>query len=116
MIQDVLSQEELCQKIIVALGESLTEQDIQSCLNKIEIIEPKVAKLFWRSPEAKPGIFIVLTGKARLLDGLDNLIATVESGASFGEQSLFNEQSFLPFAARASTSLKLCFISGEVSA
>ncbi len=113
MIQDVLSQEQLCQKIIATLGESLTEQDIQSCLKKIEIIEPKVAKLFWRSPEAKPGIFIVLAGKVRLLDDSDNLIATVSCGEYFGEQSLFNEQNFLPFAARASTSLKLCFISGE---
>ena len=114
MMQDVLSQEQLCQKIIVTLGESLTEQDIQSCLKKIEIIEPKVAKLFWRSPEAKPGIFIVLAGKARLLDDADNLIATVSCGASFGEQSLFGEQDFISLTARASSSLKLCFISGEV--
>ncbi|MGB3638679.1 MAG: peptidase domain-containing ABC transporter [Rivularia sp. (in: cyanobacteria)] len=112
-MQDVLSQEQLCDKIIATLGESLVEQDIQSCLKKIEIIEPKVAKLFWLTPEAKPGIFIVLAGKVRLLDDSDNLIATVSCGASFGEQSLFNEQNFLPFAARASTSLKLCFISGE---
>ena len=114
MIQDVLSQEQLCEKIIATLGESLTEQDIQGCLKKIEIIEPKVAKLFWRSPEAKPGIYMVLAGKVRLLDGSDNLIATVSCGASFGEQSLFGEQDFINLTARASTSLKLCFISGEV--
>ncbi len=113
MMQDVLSQEQLCHTIIATLGESLTEQDIQSCLKKIEIIEPKVAKLFWRSPEAKPGIFIVLAGKVRLLDDSDNLIATVSCGASFGEQSLFGEQNFINLTARASTSLKLCFISGE---
>ncbi len=113
MMQDVLSQEQLCQKICMTLGESLAEQDIQSCLKKVEIIEPKVAKLFWRSPEAKPGIFIVLTGKVRLLDNSDNLIATVSCGASFGEQSLFGEQDFINLTARASSSLKLCFISGE---
>lgn len=114
MIQDVLSQEQLCQKIIATLGESLTEQDIQGFLKKVEIIEPKVAKLFWRSPEAKPGIFIVLAGKVRLLDDSDNLIATVSCGASFGEQSLFGEQNFFNLTARASTSLKLCFINGEI--
>ncbi|MGB6295835.1 MAG: peptidase domain-containing ABC transporter [Rivularia sp. (in: cyanobacteria)] len=112
-MQGVLSQEQLCKRIIATLGESLTEQDIQSCLKQVEIIEPKVAKLFWRSPEAKPGIFVVLTGKARLLDAADNLIATVSSGASFGEQSLFGEQNFLNLSARASTSLKLCYISSE---
>lgn len=114
MMQGVLSQEQLCKRIIATLGESLTEQDIQSCLKQVEIIEPKVAKLFWRSPEAKPGIFVVLAGKARLLDAADNLIATVSSGASFGEQSLFGEQNFLNLSARASTSLKLCYISSEV--
>ncbi|WP_414622998.1 peptidase domain-containing ABC transporter [Calothrix sp. CCY 0018] len=113
-MQDVLSQEQLCKKIIATLGESLIEQDIQGCLKEIEIIEPKVAKLFWRSPEAKPGIYIVLAGKVRLLDDSDNLIATVASGASFGEQTLFGEQNFLSLSARASTSLKLCFVSGEV--
>ncbi len=112
-MQNVLSQEQLCHKIIATLGKSLIEQDIQSCLKEIEIIEPKVAKLFWRSTQAKPGIFIVLAGKARLLDGLDNLIATVESGASFGEQSLFGKENFINLAARASTSLKLCYLSGE---
>ena len=111
-MQNVLSQK-LCLEIIAALDASLTEQDIQGCLKGVEIIEPKAAKLFWESTEAKPGIYIVLAGKARLLDGLDNLIATVESGASFGEQSLFGEENFIDLAARASTSLKLCFVSGE---
>ncbi|MEM6755145.1 MAG: cyclic nucleotide-binding domain-containing protein, partial [Cyanobacteria bacterium P01_C01_bin.38] len=113
MIQPVLSQEQLCNQITATLGESLTQQDIQTCLKGLEIIEPKVAKLFWRSLEAKSGIFIVLAGKVRLLDDGDNLIATVPCGASFSEQSLFPE-SFLPLAARASTSLKLCYVNGEV--
>ena len=112
-MQNVFSEEQLCKRIITTLDESLTEQDIQGCLKKAEIIEPKVAKLFWQATDAKPGIFIVLAGKARLLDGSDNLIATVTEGASFGEQSLQGEQNFLFLAARASTSLKLCFISGE---
>ncbi|MBE9216577.1 peptidase domain-containing ABC transporter [Plectonema cf. radiosum LEGE 06105] len=113
-MQNVLSQEQLCKIIIATLGESLTEQEIQSCLKVVEIIEPKVAKLFWQVMEAKPGIFIVLEGKARLLDGADNLITTLSSGASFSEQSLFREQNFLSLAARASTSLKLGYIPGEV--
>lgn len=112
-MRNVFSQEQGCKKIIDNLGEKLTESEIQGCLKAVEIIEPKAAKLFWQAPDAKPGIYIVLAGKARLLDGADNLIATVTSGTYFGEQSLFGAQNFLLLAARASTSLKLCYISGE---
>ncbi|MEM9925663.1 MAG: peptidase domain-containing ABC transporter [Cyanobacteria bacterium P01_D01_bin.50] len=112
-MQNVFSQEQLCKKIIATLGESLTEQDQTSCLKGVEVIEPKCSKLFWQSTIAKPGIYIVMAGKARILDASDNLIATVSSGGSFGEQSLFGEQNFLSLAARASTSLRLCFINGE---
>jgi len=113
-MHDVISQEQLCEKIIATLGENLTKEEIQGCLKGLEIIEPKVTKLFWQAESAKPGIFIVLAGKARLLDDSDNLIATVPCGASFSEQSLFSEQNYMNLAARASTSLKLCYISGEM--
>ena len=113
-MQNVISQERLCEQIIATLGANLTKQDIQGCLKGLEIIEPEAIKLFWQVYGAKPGIFIVLAGKVRLLDDSDNLIATVPSGASFSEQSLFSEQNYINFAARASTSLKLCFIDGKV--
>ncbi|MEO1428215.1 MAG: peptidase domain-containing ABC transporter [Cyanobacteria bacterium J06633_8] len=112
-MQNVISQEQLYENISATLGENLTSQEIKSCLQGLEIIEPKVTKLFWQLVEAKPGIFIVLAGKVRLLDDSDNLIATLSSGACFGEQSLFGEQNFIPCAARASTSLKLGFVSLE---
>lgn len=112
-MQNVFSQEHLYKRITASLGESITQQEMQSCLKEVEIIEPPGAKLFWQATEAKSGIYIVLAGKVRLLDDSDNLIVTESSGGCFGEQSLFteqNEQNFLSLAARASTSLKLCFI------
>ncbi|MDY6902668.1 MAG: peptidase domain-containing ABC transporter [Cyanobacteriota bacterium] len=112
-MQNVISQEQLCEEIIATLGKNLTKEEIQSCLKGLEIIEPKVTKLFWQAGSAKPGIFIVLAGKVRLLDDADNLIATVTCGASFSEQSLFPEQSYINLAARASTSLQLCYLSGD---
>ena len=112
-MRNVLSLEQLCKKIIATLGKKLTEQELQGCLKGVEVIEAKCSKLFWQATIAKPGIYIVMAGKARILDASDNLIATVSSGVSFGEQSLFGEQNFLPLAVRASTSLKLCFINGE---
>ncbi|MEL6164988.1 MAG: cysteine peptidase family C39 domain-containing protein, partial [Cyanobacteria bacterium J06628_3] len=112
-MQNVISQEQLCEEIIATLGENLAKEEIQSCLKGLEIIEPQVTKLFWQVESAKPGVFIVLRGKARLLDDADNLIATVAYGTSFSEQSLFPEQSYINLAARASSSLQLCYLSGD---
>ena len=113
-MQSVFSQKQLFSKIVPIFGESLAEQDIKGCLKDLEIIEPKAVKLFWQSTEAKPGIYVVLVGRVRILDNSDNLVATVSSGTAFGEQTLFREQPFLFLAARASTSVKLCFIPDEV--
>ena len=113
-VLSVFSQKQLFSKIVPILGESLAEQDIKGCLKDLEIIEPKAVKLFWQSTEAKPGIYVVLGGRVRILNNSDNLIATVSSGTAFGEQTLFREQPFLFLAARASSSVKLCFIPDEV--
>lgn len=111
---NVCSQKELREKIFAILGENLEESELESCLKSLEIIDSEATKLFWQATEAQPGIYVVLEGRVRILDNSDNLIATVSSGAAFGEQSLFNEQAFLFLAAKASTSVKLCFIPGAI--
>jgi ATP-binding cassette subfamily B protein len=78
------------------------------------VIEPPIAKQFWRSQAATPGIYLVLTGKVRLLDELNNLITTLGSGSSFGELTLFPDQDFHPYVARASTNLKIGYLSPEL--
>ncbi len=50
------------------MGETLSPQELQNCLGAVEIVEPPVAKLFWQATEARPGIYIILAGKVRLLD------------------------------------------------
>ncbi len=112
-MQSVFSQEVICQKITNILGDTLTSEELQSCVAAAKIVEPPVAKLFWQATEAEAGIYIVLAGKVRLLDGSDNLITTLASDGSFGELSLFPKDDFQPYAARASTNLKLCYLKGE---
>ena len=80
-MQNVISQEQLCEENIATLGENLAKEEIQSCLKGLEIIEPQATKLFWQVESAKPGVFIVLRGKARLLDDADNLIAAGAYGS-----------------------------------
>lgn len=90
-------------------GETLSESHFQQCLSQIQDITPKVGK-FWQSSTSKAGIYIIILGKVRLLDTDDELIATLGTGEFFGELTLFPEENFLPYDARASLNLKLCFL------
>ena len=104
------SQEQLTINIKQVLGDSLSNQAVADCIKALEIIEPPVAKQFWEGTTAKPGIYIVLTGKVRLLDNSNNLITTLAPGSSFGELTLFPEQEFSSYVARASLNLKIAYL------
>jgi HlyB family type I secretion system ABC transporter len=106
------SQQQLGEKLTSILG-TLSPNDLESCLALVEIVEPPVAKEFWQSAETKAGIYIILAGKVRLLDSSENLIATLVSESSFGELTLFPDEDFSPYAARASSNLKLCYLRTE---
>ena len=104
------SQEQLVTHIRQVLGDGLSDQAVIDCTKALEIIEPPVAKQFWQATTAKPGIYVVLTGKVRLLDSSNNLINTLTSGSSFGELTLFPEQDFSSYVARASMNLKVAYL------
>ncbi|MCC5608962.1 peptidase domain-containing ABC transporter [Nostoc sp. CHAB 5834] len=107
-------QKLLDQQITLILGEKLSEQEIASCLKLAEIFEPPVAKQFWLTTAANPGIYIVLAGKVRVLDNEENLITTLSAGSSFGEATLFPQEGFQLYAVRASANLKLCYLKQEI--
>ncbi|WP_293051674.1 MULTISPECIES: peptidase domain-containing ABC transporter [unclassified Moorena] len=52
--------------------------------------------------------------QVRLLNQAGDLIASLETGASFGELTLFPSADLASYSARASLKLKLCFVPGEV--
>ncbi len=106
-------KQQLAQQLAHTLGQTLEEQELSHCLQKIEIQEPNAGKAFWQTADAAIGIYIILAGKVRLLDRTDNIIASVGTGASFGELTLFPEEQFQPYSARASVNLKLCYIPGD---
>ncbi len=109
----VFSQRQLGQQIAMTLDKTLSESELQAYLGIVEVIEPPVAKQFWSNATAKPGIYSILAGKARLLDSDRNLITTLGVGASFGESTLFPEEGFGSYAARASANLKLCYLPAD---
>ncbi|QLE54876.1 peptidase domain-containing ABC transporter [Nostoc sp. TCL26-01] len=104
------SSEYLSQQLTQILGESLSEIELKRCIQALEIVEPPIAKQFWQATTAMAGIWIVLGGKVRLLDSAHNLLATLTSGASFGELTLFPDAEFSPYVARASVNLKLGYL------
>ncbi|MEH1836613.1 MAG: peptidase domain-containing ABC transporter [Nostoc sp.] len=113
MAQEISAQLLSVQQFNNTLGYSLSTEEFQHYLQQVKFINPKVGK-FWQGTDVQPGIYIVIAGKARLLDSADELIATLEAGESFGEFTLFKQDDFKPYAARASVNLQLCFVPGEV--
>jgi hypothetical protein len=84
--ETVFSRQQLNQQLTQLWGETLDEGELDRCLALLEIVEPPSSKEFWQAAEAKPGIYIILAGKCRLLDSADNLITTLCVGESFGER------------------------------
>ncbi|MBD2435379.1 peptidase domain-containing ABC transporter [Nostoc sp. FACHB-110] len=113
MVQNLSVELVSVQQINNALGYSLSNTEWEHCLRQAKSLNPKVGK-FWTGSDSEPGIYIVMSGKVRLLDSADELIATLEVGAAFGEFTLFPDIDLKPYAARASVNLQLCFIPGEV--
>jgi HlyB family type I secretion system ABC transporter len=107
----VLLQEELSDRITTVLGENLPLKELQNCLKTAQTVEPQTAREFWQLATAEPGIFVVLGGKVRILDEFENLIATLSTGSSFGEASLFDSTEFLGYVARSSQETTLCYLS-----
>ncbi|MUG94310.1 ATP-binding cassette domain-containing protein [Scytonema sp. UIC 10036] len=104
------SSQNILQHITQILGQVLSESELPECLGQIHFLEPEPGKQFWQAANATAGIYIILAGKVRLFDRNNNLIASQEAGKSFGELTLFSEESFQPYAARAAFKLKLCYL------
>jgi HlyB family type I secretion system ABC transporter len=108
-----ISEPQLSQYLAQTLGVALNEADLSICYQQMCILELPAGKRFWQSTQGQFGLYIVLSGKARLLDSADNLITSIGVGESFGESTLFGEILFPPHTVRASVNLKLCYLSNE---
>jgi HlyB family type I secretion system ABC transporter len=109
----VISNHFLGEHLTKALGQPLSEADITQCVQRLEISEPPAGKLIWQSEDAPVGVQIVLAGKVRLLDRDDHLALTLQAGATFGEFTIFSDETFQAYAARASQDLELGLLSLE---
>jgi HlyB family type I secretion system ABC transporter len=123
----IFSQQTLEQQLARILGRSCASET-NKWIEQIELLEPEMGSLFWRSPrlslqetswqnssqDTEAGIYLVLEGKVRLIDRHNNLVISLESGASFGESTLFRDSEFEPYSIRASTKTKLCYLKSKL--
>ncbi|MBE9251153.1 peptidase domain-containing ABC transporter [Dolichospermum sp. LEGE 00240] len=92
------------------LGCNISEQEFQKHQHKLQYLEPKLGKI----SAIQQGIYIVLNSKIRLTDKAGQLIKTVTIGEAYGHFTLFQEENFIPYQAKASQDVQLCFIPGEL--
>jgi HlyB family type I secretion system ABC transporter len=107
------AKQEIIQHLTQILGQALCEPELSNCLEQIQFLEPSPGQKFWQAVDAKPGIYIILAGKVRLLDSNNKLIASQEVGKCFGELTLFSQELFQPYIARAALKLQLCYLPGK---
>ncbi|KST62054.1 peptidase domain-containing ABC transporter [Mastigocoleus testarum] len=113
MVRDISNLLISPQNFTNTLGHRLSEPELSSCLKQIKCLEPPVGK-FWQKVDAEAGVYIVISGKVRLINSAGKLITNLEAGASFGECTFFPEESFESYSARASLKTKLCYLTPEL--
>ena len=107
-------KKQLLRQLQQTLGKSLSQSQIEQYLPEIQLVEPSTGKQFWQSDRSTPGIYLILAGKVRLFNSRGQLLTSLETGSSFGELTLFPDESFRPYVARASFKLQLAFIPGTL--
>ncbi|ACK68876.1 cyclic nucleotide-regulated ABC bacteriocin/lantibiotic exporter [Gloeothece citriformis PCC 7424] len=101
------------QQLQQTLGYAIKAADYAKYLKQIKILEPKVGR-FWQTENAEAGIYIILTGKVRLINSEGDLMTTLEEGASFGECTFFPDDNFAPYSVRVSVKTVLAYLSPEL--
>jgi len=96
------------------LGQSFSEKEVAEVRQYIKVIEPLPLKKFWDSENGEAGIYIITEGKVRLTHSHNDKPLSLKAGESFGELTLFPQESFVPYSVRATKdAAKLCFLSSD---
>lgn len=91
------------------LGVDFSKSEFNKYLPKIAYHSPKVGK-FWQAEGSEAGVYLILEGKVRLIDGNGELLTTLKTGESFGELTFFSDHNFNFYGAKASRNLHLAYI------
>jgi signal-transduction protein with cAMP-binding, CBS, and nucleotidyltransferase domain len=112
MVQQLTPLEQFQPLLEKALGHTLSEKTVSQLQSQLEIFESPPSKPFWHSETAEPGLYVIVSGRVRLVDGDRNYLATLEVGQAFGELTLFPTDGLSPYSARSTQeSATLLFLS-----
>jgi HlyB family type I secretion system ABC transporter len=106
----------LDQGLTQLFAETLTESQRDAIAAQIEVFDLAAGELLWSTPEPNEGLYIVLMGKVRLLDAQGDLIVTLKPAEWLGMATLFPQEAFQRFGARASFQTQVGFLSGATVA
>jgi HlyB family type I secretion system ABC transporter len=84
-----------------ALGETISDRELAKIRDKTQIIECVPYKEFWNSENSPPGLYIILEGKARLIDRDKSSPVSLAGGDSFGELHFFIDRKWEYYALKA---------------
>jgi HlyB family type I secretion system ABC transporter len=101
------------QQLSFVLGQDLSTADFLLCKDLIYSLEPKVGK-FWQSNDSEAGLYIVRSGKVRLLDKFGELITTRSAGDFFGETTLFSNDDIKDYEVRVGINSHLIFFPADI--
>ena len=109
----VAAPQVLEQYLVQSLGQDVIPE-ISNCIEQIKICEPDMGKLFWRSLDVAPALYIILQGKVRIIDRHDNLVISLSAGESFGELTVFADADFQSYSTRVANNTKLGCLSTDL--
>jgi HlyB family type I secretion system ABC transporter len=97
-----------------SLGKEIAETEITAYIQQIEIIEPQPGQLFWHTTDSAAGIFVILTGKVRVLNVAENQVLLLPPGSTISESSLFKQEDWQPYSVRASLDVRLAYLNEQL--
>nr|AVH79543.1 cyclic nucleotide-regulated ABC bacteriocin/lantibiotic exporter protein [Synechocystis sp. PCC 9413] len=86
---------------IDALGSTLSDRELEKLQTQIQVIECVPYKEFWNSESSPPGLYIMLEGKARIIDRHKSSPVSLAAGDSFGELHFFIGCNWEDYAVKA---------------
>ena len=99
--------QQIFERVARTLGQNIPE--LSENIQPTDILNPSLGELLWQSHNTEPGIYVILNGKARLIDSDNNLVISLKQGDSFGESTLFAND-FKPYSIRATENIQLCHL------
>jgi HlyB family type I secretion system ABC transporter len=108
-----VSTQDFSSQISKAFGETFSAKDLTFCLKSMSCVEPAAGQSLWEPSALPTGLYILLAGRVRLVDGDGNLVLSLASGTAFGEASLFPELRLRPYGVRASQGAQLGYLNQD---